>query len=136
MPAHLVQLQLSQDVRRHGIPDSHNLWKARERGVRLRASQLTASRQAPRPGSDRCRCPQTAAELGCAPVSDCQPSSAPGAGLEQKWGCGKGAGPGLWPPHPQKGTAPQSPGHDLPAWWRKRIPWEGAEVLPKETTSR
>ena len=59
-PAHLVQLQLSQDVRRHSIPDSHNLWKARERGVRLRASQLTASRQAPRPGGDRCRCPQPA----------------------------------------------------------------------------
>ena len=122
-PAHLVQLQLSQDVRRHSIPDSHNLWKARERGVRLQASQLTASRQAPRPGGDRCRCPQPAqtntaraAELGSAPISHCQPYSAPGAGLGQKWRCGKGSAPGLWPSNPQKVMAPQHPGHDLPAW--------------------
>lgn len=114
-PAHLVQLQLSQDVLSHSIPDSHHLCKARGRGVRLRARQLPASRQAPRPGRDRCRAPATAqtntaraAALGSAPVSDCQPSPAPGAGLEQKRGCGKGSGPGLWHLTPRKGWHPRA----------------------------
>ena len=79
MPAHLVQLQLSQGVIRHSSPESHHLWKARERGLRLRANHLTDSRQAPCPGDDRCWCTQRAqentamaVELGCAPMSDCQ----------------------------------------------------------------
>ena len=46
--------------------------------------------------------------LGSAPMSDCRPDSAPGARLEQRRGCGKGSGPGLWPPDPQKGTAPRA----------------------------
>jgi len=58
------------------------------------------------------------------------------AGLGKKWGHGKGSGAGLWPAHPQRGMEPQSPEHDLPAWWHQGIPWEGAEVLPKETGSR
>ena len=118
-PTHLVQLHLCQDVRGHSVPDSHNLWKARERGVRLQASQLTVSRQG-----------------GCAPISHCPPYSAPGAGLEQKWGRGTGSGSGLWPPNPQKGMAPQSPGCDLPAWQHKRLQREGTEVLPEETSSK
>ena len=77
-----------------------------------------------------------AAELGCAPVYDRQTYCAPGAGLKQKWGCEKGPGPGLWPSNPQKGMATPSPGHNLPAWCHKRIPWEGTEVLPKGTGSR
>ena len=65
--------------------------------------------------SDRCQRPQTAQKItavagvrGCAPMSDCRPDSAPGARLEQRQGCGKGSGPGLGPPDPQKGTAPQA----------------------------
>ena len=77
--AHLVQLPLSPGVIRHSSPDSHHLWKARERGLRLRAEQLTDSQQAPCPGDGRCWCTQTAqkntamaVELGSAPISDCQ----------------------------------------------------------------
>ena len=76
MPAHLVQLQLSQGVIRHSSPHSHDLWKARQRGLRLQAGQLTNSRQAPCPGHDRCWWTPTAqkniamaGELGCAPIS-------------------------------------------------------------------
>ena len=39
-PAHLAQLQLVQDIRRHSIPDLHNLCKGRERCVRPASSQL------------------------------------------------------------------------------------------------
>lgn len=53
-----------------------------------------------------------------------------------KRGRGKGSGPGLWPSNPQKGMAPRGPERDLPACWHKRIPWEGTEVLPEETSSR
>lgn len=51
-------------------------------------------------------------------------------------GCGKGPGPRLWPSKPQKRVAPQSPGHDLPSWRHKRIPWEGTEALLKAAGSR
>ena len=79
MPAHLFQLPLSQAVIRHSSPESHHLWKARERGLRLWADHLTDSRQAPCPGDGRCWCTQRAqentamaVELGSAPISDCQ----------------------------------------------------------------
>lgn len=84
MPAHLVLLQLIQDVGRHSIPDSHHLWKARERGVRLQASRIIASGMPLAQGRDTWRSPDTALVLGVgASVSQCQPYSALGQGWVQ-----------------------------------------------------
>lgn len=122
LPAHLVLLQLSQDVGRHSIPDSHHLWKAKERGVRLRASWIAASGtrhvevSTKSPDKHRPGC-----WAGLCPSFPVPALLCPRAGLGPEWGGGKGSGPEQWPSNPQKGMAPQNPGRDPAAWWHKRI---------------